>query len=95
LKEALVDRSVHGNYLDLQDFITPLIAAIFQGTNFAELSFSVDGSRFKYGHFINAFIVFIIVLVVLYFGVVMPLQKVRVTCCWTLPHPISCAAACC
>jgi large conductance mechanosensitive channel len=69
---------MHGTDWDLQDFITPLIAAIFQGTSFAELSFYVNGSRFKYGHFINAFIVFVIVLVVLYFGVVMPLQKVRV-----------------
>jgi hypothetical protein len=33
----------------LQDFITPLIAAIFAGSNFAELYFELNGSKFKYG----------------------------------------------
>jgi large-conductance mechanosensitive channel len=32
-----------------QDFITPLIAAIFAGSNFAELSFYINGSQFAYG----------------------------------------------
>jgi hypothetical protein len=33
----------------VQNFITPLIAAIFAGSNFSELSFYINGSRFNYG----------------------------------------------
>jgi len=36
------------------DFITPLIAIIFNpGEVFGDLSFTINGSTFKYGHFIN------------------------------------------
>ncbi|EFN53497.1 hypothetical protein CHLNCDRAFT_136814 [Chlorella variabilis] len=40
----------------VSDWITPLIGAIFQGGDFNELTFSVNGSTFFYGHFINVFI---------------------------------------
>eukprot|EP00878_Enallax_costatus_P029783 GHUV01032336.1.p2 GENE.GHUV01032336.1~~GHUV01032336.1.p2 ORF type:complete len:170 (+),score=34.89 GHUV01032336.1:297-806(+) len=58
------------------DWITPLIGAIFQGSRFAELHFTINYSQFNYGHFINEFLVFILVCLILYMGVVLPLQKV-------------------
>jgi hypothetical protein len=39
--------------IHLQDMITPLIAAIFAGSNFAELSFTINGSKFKYGKLVS------------------------------------------
>jgi large conductance mechanosensitive channel len=60
----------------LQDWITPLIGAIFKGANFWDLSFELNGSTFRYGHFINELIVFMLVCLILYFGVVLPLNKV-------------------
>lgn len=61
----------------MQDWITPLIGAIFKGANFWDLSFELNGSTFRYGHFINELIVFMLVCLILYFGVVLPLNKVR------------------
>jgi large-conductance mechanosensitive channel len=60
----------------LQDWITPLIGAIFKGANFWELSFELNGSTFRYGHFINELVMFMLVCLILYFGVVLPLNKV-------------------
>jgi hypothetical protein len=47
----------------------PQIGAIFSGGDFSQLTFSVNGSTFFYGDFINVLIYFIIVCLVVYFGV--------------------------
>jgi large conductance mechanosensitive channel len=60
-----------------QDFITPLIAAIFAGSDFNELAFTINGSSFKYGNFINAFITFLFVVLFLWLCVVVPLEKLQ------------------
>jgi large conductance mechanosensitive channel len=62
------------NLLSLQDIITPFIGAIFQGSHFNQLSFTINYSVFKYGDFINALIVFMIIVAFLYFAVVRPLE---------------------
>jgi large conductance mechanosensitive channel len=54
------------------NFITPLIAAIGGQPNFSALSFTINGSHFRYGLFINALISFIIIAAVVYFLVVRP-----------------------
>jgi large conductance mechanosensitive channel len=56
------------------DLITPLIAAIFGKPNFADLTFTINNSTFKYGDFINAVITFVLVAVVLFFVVVKPVN---------------------
>jgi large conductance mechanosensitive channel len=56
------------------DLITPLIAAIGGNPDFSNLSFTVHGSVFKYGHFINQIIAFILVAAVVFFLVVRPLN---------------------
>lgn len=57
------------------DFITPIIAAIGGKPDFSALSFTINGSRFAYGHFINAVIAFAIVAAAVYFFVVLPLER--------------------
>jgi len=56
------------------DFITPLIAAIGGQQDFSNLSFTLHGSTFKYGHFINAVMSFIMVAAVVFFIIVKPMN---------------------
>ena len=56
------------------DLITPLIAAIGGRPNFAALTFTINGSHFLYGAFLNALIAFLIVAAVLFFLVVKPVN---------------------
>jgi large conductance mechanosensitive channel len=60
----------------VRDLITPIIAAIGGQPDFSNLSFTINGSRFMYGNFINAVISFLIVAAAIYFLVVVPLGKV-------------------
>jgi large conductance mechanosensitive channel len=53
---------------------TPLIAAIFGKPDFSNLVFTINGSRFLYGQFINACITFVIVAAVMFFFVVKPVN---------------------
>jgi large conductance mechanosensitive channel len=55
-------------------FVTPLIAAIGGNPDFSQLFFSVNGSHFRYGLFINALIAFLIIAAVVYFFVVVPIN---------------------
>jgi large conductance mechanosensitive channel len=54
------------------DLITPLIAALGGQPDFGDLSFTINGSRFAYGHFLNAMLSFLIVAAVVFFLVVKP-----------------------
>ena len=56
------------------DLITPIIAAIVGEPSFADLSFTINDSEFRYGHFINAMITFVCVAAAVYFFVVVPYQ---------------------
>ena len=56
----------------VEDLITPIIAAIVGEPNFNELSFSINGSEFLYGAFINAAITFVSTAAAIYFFVVVP-----------------------
>ena len=55
------------------DLFTPLIAAVVGKSNFAALTFTVNGSVFFYGRFINAFVAFLSMSTAIYFFVVKPL----------------------
>ena len=59
----------------VKDIITPVIAAIGGKPDFSQLTFTVNGSKFLYGDFINALISFLIIAAAIYFIVVMPLNK--------------------
>ena len=54
------------------NIVTPLIAAIGGQPDFDELDFTISGSRFQYGLFINAMITFLIIAAVVFFLVVRP-----------------------
>jgi large conductance mechanosensitive channel len=57
------------------DLLTPLIAAIFGQPDFNELSFTVNGSVFRYGHFLNVLIAFATIALVVFFFVVKPINR--------------------
>jgi large conductance mechanosensitive channel len=57
--------------------MTPLIAAIFGKPDFAALTFTINGSVFEYGLFVNALISFVLVAIVLFFVVVKPVNALR------------------
>lgn len=59
----------------VKDLITPLIAAIIQQPDFSAMTFTVNGSKFLYGEFINAIVSFLIVAASVYFFVVIPLNR--------------------
>ena len=54
------------------DLITPLIAAIFGKHDFSSLYFTINGSKFLYGDFINALITFVSIAAAIFFFVVRP-----------------------
>lgn len=58
----------------VKDLITPIIAAIIGKPNFAGLIFSVNGSKFLYGDFINALLAFISIAAAVFFFVVKPVN---------------------
>ena len=57
--------------------ITPLIAAIFGKPNFAALTFTINGSVFTYGLFLNALLSFVLVAIVRFFVGVKPVYALR------------------
>ena len=57
------------------DIITPLIAAIGGKPDFSNLTFTINGSKFKYGDFINALITFLIIAAVVFFFVIKPVNR--------------------
>jgi len=56
----------------VKDLVTPFIAAFGGKPDFSGLFFTVNGSKFLYGDFINALLSFVIVAAVIYFLVVTP-----------------------
>jgi large conductance mechanosensitive channel len=60
----------------VKDLITPLIG-IFGGTpDFSAFYFTISGSKFMIGEFINSLISFLSIAIVIYFAVVMPMNKI-------------------
>jgi large conductance mechanosensitive channel len=58
----------------VKDLITPLIAAIVKAPDFSGLNFTLNGSTFLYGDFVNALISFILIAAAVYFFVVVPVN---------------------
>ena len=57
------------------DLLTPLVAAIFGQPDFNALTFTINGSVFRYGHFLNVLLAFITVALVVFFFVVKPINR--------------------
>lgn len=59
----------------VRDLLTPLITAFGGQPTFADLSFTINNSIFRYGDFFNALISFLITSAVVYFFVVSPMNQ--------------------
>jgi large conductance mechanosensitive channel len=57
-----------------KDLLTPLIAAIMGKPDFSAITFTVNGSVFAIGDFLNALISFLLVATAVYFFVVTPIN---------------------
>ena len=55
-------------------FITPLIAAVGGESDFSRLAFTINGSKFTYGVFLNALIAFLLLAAVVFLLIVRPLN---------------------
>ena len=56
------------------DLLTPLIAAIIGKPDFSRLAFTVNESTFRYGHFLNTVISFILIAAAVFFFFVKPVN---------------------
>ncbi|MCZ2073945.1 MAG: large conductance mechanosensitive channel protein MscL [Bryobacteraceae bacterium] len=58
----------------VENLVTPLIAAIVGQPDFSAIAFSVNGSKFMIGRFINAIVSFLLIALAVYFFVVVPVN---------------------
>jgi large conductance mechanosensitive channel len=59
-----------------RDIITPILGVFGSTPDFAGWSFSIRGSQFMIGDFINALIAFVITGAVIYFLIVVPMERI-------------------
>jgi large conductance mechanosensitive channel len=57
-----------------KDLLTPLIAAIVGKPDFSAIKFTINGSMFAIGEFVNAAVSFVLVAAAVYFFVVTPVN---------------------
>jgi len=58
----------------VSDILTPLIAAIAKIPDFSAFAFTINGSQFMIGHFINTLISFVMIAGAIFFFVVKPMN---------------------
>ena len=56
-------------------FLTPLIGLAAGKANLADLAFTVNGTKFPYGLFLNTLIAFLLIAAAVYFLVVVPVTR--------------------
>ena len=59
----------------VKDLLTPFIAAIVKQPDFSRIAFTINGSKFMIGEFVNALISFVLIAAAVYFGIVIPVTK--------------------
>ena len=60
----------------VNDLIMPIIAAIVGKPDFGGLSFTINDAVFRYGSFINAVVMFLLIAAAIYFIIVVPMNKI-------------------
>ena len=60
----------------VKDLLTPLIAAVVGKPDFSDIMFTINGSKFLIGDFINALVAFVMISAAVYFFVVVPVNAV-------------------
>jgi large conductance mechanosensitive channel len=58
----------------VKDMLTPLIAAVAGKPDFSALLFTINGSKFPIGDFLNAAVEFLLISVAIYFFVIVPMN---------------------
>jgi large conductance mechanosensitive channel len=58
----------------VKDLVTPLIAAVGGQPDFGDLDFTINGSRFAYGDFLNTLISFVVIAAVVFFLIIRPMN---------------------
>jgi len=58
----------------VKDLLTPLIAALVQVPDFSGIAFTINGSKFLIGDFVNALVSFLLIALAVYLFVVMPVN---------------------
>lgn len=61
----------------VKDLITPIFGAIGGKPDFSQLVFTINGSQFMYGDFLNSVISFLIIATVVFFFIVHPINKLQ------------------
>src|SRR5579864_2700085 len=62
----------------VKDLLTPMIAAIVKQPDFSALTFTINGSKFLYGEFVDAMLSCLIIAAAVYFFVVVPVNALIV-----------------
>jgi large conductance mechanosensitive channel len=57
-----------------KDLLTPMIAAVAAKPDFSAIQFTVNGSKFPVGDFVNAIVSFLIIATAVYYMVVLPVN---------------------
>ncbi len=60
----------------VKDLLTPLIAAIAGKPDFSAWTFTVNGSQFLIGDFVNALVSFVLIAAAVYYFVVLPVNAI-------------------
>lgn len=60
----------------VEDLINPIIAAVVGKPDFSQILFTVNGSKFKIGEFLNALVAFVLISAAVYFFVVVPVNAI-------------------
>ena len=73
----------------VRDLLTPLIAAIVGRPDFSAIKFTVNGSMFLIGDFINSVISFALIAAAVYFFVLVPVSAIMARRCAFCTSPVS------
>lgn len=60
----------------VKDLVTPLIGAFGGTPDFSMLIFTINGSKFMIGEFINSVLSFLIIAAVIFFAVILPMSRI-------------------
>jgi large conductance mechanosensitive channel len=58
----------------VKGLLTPFIAAVVKQPDFSSISFTIHGSKFLFGDFVNSVVSFVIIACAVYFAVVLPMN---------------------
>lgn len=76
LAVGVVIGAAFGNVVNsmVKGLLTPFIAAVVKQPDFSSISFTIHGSKFLFGDFVNAVVSFVIIAAAVYFAVVLPMN---------------------